>query len=378
MPDPINLTVQEEAPVTFTPEELRVINAVSPTATVEANEDGALLTVHDLNGTTTAQIYNGERGPQGIQGPKGDKGDTGATGPQGPKGDKGDTGSQGPQGIQGERGPQGETGATGSQGPQGIQGERGPQGIQGPTGATGATGATGPQGPEGPAGADGQNGTDGTNAYVWIRYAAQQPTADSDMKTTPDAWMGVYSGSSATAPTHYTAYIWNQVKGDAGSTPSAATAAQVKAGTASDAMIAPSVQDASTFYGLAKAAGDTSQSASSNAVGVYTEDAKSKISDMLNAPVSVSGSTPTITAKPGVRYICGEVSTLAVQAPESGCIDVLFESGSTATVLTVTSAKSGVSAIKWADGFDPSSLDANTVYEINIMDGEYGVAASWT
>ena len=95
---------------------------------------------------------------------------------------------------------------------------------------------------------------------------------------------------------------------------------------------------------------------------------------MLDAPETVSGTTPSITAKAGVRYVCGEVAT----APASGCIDVVFESGSTATVLTVTSAKSGVSAIKWANGFDPTSLDANTRYEILIDDGEWGMVASWT
>ena len=78
-----------------------------------------------------------------------------------------------------------------------------------------------------------------------------------------------------------------------------------------------------------------------------------------------------------VRYVCGEVSTLAVQAPASGCIDVVFESGSTATVLTVTSAKTGVTAIKWANGWD-ETCEADTVYEINILDGEYGVVGSWT
>lgn len=93
---------------------------------------------------------------------------------------------------------------------------------------------------------------------------------------------------------------------------------------------------------------------------------------------NVSGSTPSITAMAGVRYVCGECSTLSIQAPASGCIDVVFESGSTATVLTVTSAKTGVSAIKWANGFDPTSLDANTTYELNILDGEYGVVGQWT
>ena len=88
--------------------------------------------------------------------------------------------------------------------------------------------------------------------------------------------------------------------------------------------------------------------------------------------VNVTGSTPSITGVDGTRYICGECSTLSITAPASGCIDIVFESGSTATVLTVSSS------IKWANGFDPTSLDANTTYELNILDGELGVACSWT
>ena len=102
------------------------------------------------------------------------------------------------------------------------------------------------------------------------------------------------------------------------------------------------------------------------------------LTDLADNTETVSGSTPSITGVAGNRYICGECSTLAITAPVSGCIDVLFESGSTATVLTVTSAKTGVSAIKWANGFNPSSLDANTTYELNILDGEFGVVGKWT
>ena len=94
-----------------------------------------------------------------------------------------------------------------------------------------------------------------------------------------------------------------------------------------------------------------------------------------NPTVSVSGMTPTITALPGISYVCGEVSTLDITLPASGCIGVVFQSGSTATVRTVT-PPTGVT-LKWANGFDPTALDANTTYEINIMDG-LGVAASWT
>ena len=141
-------------------------------------------------------------------------------------------------------------------------------------------------------------------------------------------------------------------------------------------VITPSNLNSAVFYGLAKAAGDTTQAALAYGVGTYTEDAKSAISEMLNGAVSVSGTTPSITAKAGVRYICGEVSTLTIVVPASGCIDVTFTSGSTQTVLTVT-PPSGMT-MRWANGFDPTALEANTTYEINIMDGCLGVAGSWT
>ena len=139
--------------------------------------------------------------------------------------------------------------------------------------------------------------------------------------------------------------------------------------------VTPGRQHESVFYGLAKASGDSTQSSSANAVGTYTESAKSAIASMLNAPETVSGSTPTINAKAGVRYVCGEVSTLTIVVPASGIIDVTFESGSTATVLTVT-PPTGIT-MKWADEFDPTSLESNTVYAIRIVDGEYASAIKW-
>ena len=151
--------------------------------------------------------------------------------------------------------------------------------------------------------------------------------------------------------------------------------AQQKAGNA-DRIVPVSTQHKSVFWGLAKAAGDSTQSASSNAVGTYTESAKSAIAQMLGGSVSVSGTTPSITALPGVRYVCGEVSTIDITTPESGVVDIVFTSGSTPAVLTVT-PPTGMT-MKWANGFDPTALEANTTYEINIMDGCLGVAGTWT
>lgn len=58
----------------------------------------------------------------------------------------------------------------------------------------------------------------------------------------------------------------------------------IKIGTDRFSPIVPSNQHESTFYGLAKAAGDSTQSASANAVGIYTDEAKAAIQQMLDVP----------------------------------------------------------------------------------------------
>lgn len=145
-----------------------------------------------------------------------------------------------------------------------------------------------------------------------------------------------------------------------------ATISYCKVGSDQNRPVTPAFQHASAFYGLAKAAGDATQSASANAVGAYTEDAKSAIHEMLNGAVTVSGTTPTIAAKSGITYVCGEVATLDITPPASGIFEVQFVSGSTPTVLTAT-------GVSWANGFDPSSLEANKTYDISISNG-IGVA----
>ena len=153
------------------------------------------------------------------------------------------------------------------------------------------------------------------------------------------------------------------------------TASLAKSGTSTTRVESPSGQHFAVYYGLAKAAGADMASLTGETVGIYPAAQKSAISTMLHAPETVTGTTPTITALAGVQYVCGEVATLDITLPASGCVDVRFESGSTPTVLTIT-PPTGVT-VKWAGGFDPTALEANTVYEINIADG-LGVAASWT
>ena len=72
----------------------------------------------------------------------------------------------------------------------------------------------GADGTKGDKGDPGAKGDKGDNAYVWIRYAAQKPTAAShSFGVLPDNWMGVYSGNSATAPTDWTKYQWFEITG---------------------------------------------------------------------------------------------------------------------------------------------------------------------
>lgn len=87
---------------------------------------------------------------------------------------------------------------------------------------------------------------------------------------------------------------------------------------------------------------------------------------------TVTGTTPTITAQDNTRYVCGEVATLSFTPSATGICDVVFTSGSTATVLTVPNT------VKWPAWFAPTALEANTTYELNVMDGVYGAVGAWT
>ena len=62
-----------------------------------------------------------------------------------------------------------------------------------------------------------------------------------------------------------------------------ATSTQIKDGTAQFMPICVDKTHEATFYGLAKASGDTTQKESDNAVGIYTDSAKSAIRTMLGA-----------------------------------------------------------------------------------------------
>lgn len=63
---------------------------------------------------------------------------------------------------------------------------------------------------------NGVKGDTGAQTYVWIKWASQQPTANNQMGDTPDKWIGIYSGTSSSAPSAYTSYKWYEYKGETG------------------------------------------------------------------------------------------------------------------------------------------------------------------
>ena len=117
---------------------------------------------------------------------------------------------------------------------------------------------------------------------------------------------------------------------------------------------------------LATKASTATATASSD--GLMSAQDKARL-DAVGSIVTVFGTTPTITAASGVRYVCGEVATLDFTPCATGICDVVFTSGSTPTVVTLPST------VKFPDG--SFTAEADTTYEINILDGVYGAVMSW-
>lgn len=72
--------------------------------------------------------------------------------------------------------------------------------------------------------ANGAKGDKGDNAYVYFKWASQDPSiSPHSMGDIPDDWQGVYTGNLPNAPTDWQAYIWVKVKGEKGDTGEAAS-----------------------------------------------------------------------------------------------------------------------------------------------------------
>lgn len=85
-------------------------------------------------------------------------------------------------------------------------------------------------------------------------------------------------------------------------------------------------------------------------------------------PQTVSGATPTITPLNDYRYNCGELTSLTItDPPATGEYSIVFTSGSTPTVTTFPATILGL---------EDFAAEANTLYEINVLDNR-AVVGSW-
>ena len=179
-------------------------DGVSPSAKVEQTETGAVITVSDTSGTTTATITNGAKGETGAQGPQGIKGDPGAKGDTGAKGDKGDPGTDGVSPSakveQTETGAvitikdaAGTTTATLTNGAKGETGAQGPQGLKGETGAQGAKGETG---------AKGEKGDPGTSISITGTTESADDGGDNTITFSDGTTLTIKNGKTGSAGTY--------------------------------------------------------------------------------------------------------------------------------------------------------------------------------
>ena len=90
---------------------------------------------------------------------------------------------------------------------------------------------------------NGAKGDKGDNAYFWIKYASEEPTSSAvSLGDIPDNWMGVYVGTSSTAPADYSSYLWYQIKGEMGDTgdPAILTSSEIRYQVGDSGTVIPS------------------------------------------------------------------------------------------------------------------------------------------
>ena len=83
---------------------------------------------------------------------------------------------------------------------------------------------------------------------------------------------------------------------------------------------------------------------------------------------TISGTTPTITPADNNIYNCGELTSLTISnPPATGAYSIVFTSGATATTTTIPATILGL---------EDFAAEANTLYEINVLDNR-AVVGSW-
>lgn len=82
----------------------------------------------------------------------------------------------------------------------------------------------------------------------------------------------------------------------------------------------------------------------------------------------VTGTSVTITPTDNIIYKCGELTSLTIaNPPATGAYSIIFTSGSTATTTVIPNTMLGL---------EDFAAEANTIYEINVLDNR-AVVGSW-
>ena len=122
--------------------------------------------------------------------------------------------------------------------------------------------------------------------------------------------------------------------------------------------IVPYFQGASTFYGLAKAAGDNTQSTSNNNIGQYTENAQNRIKTMLGISDYYERVTPLYIVADNDSYIVYSPQGITLDIPNINPILRLItaEGNYTSNFIEFTLLKSETTDPDYETTFDPVTV----------------------
>lgn len=148
-----------------------------------------------------------------------------------------------------------------------------------------------------------------------------------------------------------------------------ASISQIKASNGTYAPIVAGAQHSSTFYGLAKASGDETQSASSNAVGTYTDDAKQSIKEMLGITCFIPVTYDNVEDAYTSDFSYADIVSLI----DKGCYCIVVESG------LYYPLQGGVNPIDNTVSFTAIDVDATNGVTSNIITfSASGITYSYT
>jgi len=133
------------------------------------------------------------------------------------------------------------------------------------------------------------------------------------------------------------------------------------------------ISDVNTYANNARTSANNAETYAENAQS-YSTLAEQTVTDWINegsgkiVTVAISGMNPKINAVHNTVYVCGEIISLDFTPCSDGVCDVIFTSGTTPTLLTMPNS------VRMPKNF---TVLENRTYEINILNGIYGVFTSW-